>query len=119
MDTLLQDLRYAVRMLRARPSFTLTAVATLALGIGGSTAIFSLVNAVLLGTLPFRDPERLLMVWEDATEAGFPRNDVAPGNYAGLQAHNHVFEGMAAVTQVAFNLSSDGCLLYTSPSPRD
>ncbi len=108
MDTLLQDLRYAVRMLRARPSFTLTAAATLALGIGGSTAIFSVVNAVLLGPLPFRDPERLLMVWEDATEAGFPRNDLAPGNYAGIQAQNSVFEGMAAVKHVAFNLSSDG-----------
>jgi putative ABC transport system permease protein len=108
MDTLLQDLRYAVRMLGAKPGFTVTAVATLALGIGGSTAIFSLVNAVLLGVLPFRDSERLLMVWEDATEAGFPRNNVAPGNYAGLQAQNHVFEAMAAVTEIGFNLSSGG-----------
>jgi putative ABC transport system permease protein len=108
MDTLLQDLRYAVRMLGAKPGFTLTAVATLALGIGGSTAIFSLVNAVLLGALPFREAERLFVVWEDATEAGFPRNNVAPGNYAGLLAQNQVFEGMAAVTEVGFNLSSDG-----------
>jgi putative ABC transport system permease protein len=108
MDTLLQDLRYAVKMLRAKPGLTLTAVATLAIGIGGSTAIFSLVNAVLLGTLPFRDAERLFMVWEDATEAGFPRNNVAPGNYAGLLAQNQVFEGMAAVTEVGFNLTSGG-----------
>jgi len=108
MDTLLQDLRYAVKMLRARPGLTLTAVATLAIGIGGSTAIFSLVNAVLLGTLPFRDSERLFMVWEDATEAGFPRNDLAPGNYAGFLAQNQVFEGMAALTEVGFNLTSGG-----------
>ncbi len=108
MDTLLQDLRYAVKMLRARPGLTLTAVATLAIGIGGSTAIFSLVNAVLLGTLPFRDSERLFMVWEDATEAGFPRNDLAPGNYAGFLAQNQVFERMAALTEVGFNLTSGG-----------
>src|SRR6267143_4550362 len=108
MDTLLQDLRYAVRMLGAKAGFTATAVATLAIGIGGSTAIFSLVNAVLLGALPFRDSERLFMVWEDAAEAGFPRNNVAPGNYAGLSAQNQVFEGLAAVTDVAFNLTSGG-----------
>jgi len=108
MDTLLRDLSYAARMLRTRLGFTLTAVFTLALGIGGSTAIFSLVNAVLLGALPFRDAERLYVVWEDATWAGFPRNDVAPGNYAALEAQNQVFEGMAAVTQVGFNLTSGG-----------
>jgi predicted permease len=108
MDTLLKDLRYAARMLRARPGFTLTAVLTLALGIGGTTAIFSLVNAVLREPLPFRDADRLFMVWEDATRAGFPRNDVAPGNYAGMEAQNQVFEQMAAVTQIGFNLSSGG-----------
>ena len=108
MDTLLQDLRFAARTLRARPGFTLLAVATLALGIGGSTATFSLVDAVLLEALPYRDADRLFMVWEDATVAGFPRNDVAPGNYASLQAQNRVFEGMAAVAQVSFNLSGDG-----------
>jgi putative ABC transport system permease protein len=108
MDTLLKDLRYAARMLRARPGFTLTAVLTLALGIGGTTAIFSLVNAVLLAPLPFRDADRLFMVWEDATVAGFPRNDVAPGNYAALEAENQVFDGIAAVRHVGFNLSSGG-----------
>ena len=108
MDTLLQDLRFAARTLRARPGFTLMAVATLALGIGGSTAIFSLVDAVLLGALPYSDADRLFMVWEDATVAGFPRNDVAPGNYASLQAQNRVFEGMAAVAQESFNLTGDG-----------
>lgn len=108
MDTLLKDLRYAARMLRAKPLFTLTAVVTLALGIGGTTAIFSVVNAVLLGRLPFHDADRLLMVWEDATEAGFPRNDVAPPNFAALQAQNQTLEGLAAVKQVAFNLTGDG-----------
>ena len=108
MDTLLQDLRFAARKLRAKPGFTLLAAATLALGIGGSTATFSLVSAVLLKALPFHDPDRLFMVWEDATVAGFPRNDVAPGNYASLRSQNRVFEGMAAVSQASFNLSGDG-----------
>jgi putative ABC transport system permease protein len=108
MDTLLQDLRYAMRMLRAKPGFTAIAVATLALGIGGSTAIFSLVNAVLLKPLPFREPDRLVMVWEDAAYAGFPRNDLAPGNYGILEAQNQVFESVAAIRQVTFNLSTGG-----------
>ncbi len=108
MDALVKDLRYAWRMLRARPGFTLTAVATLALGIGGSTAIFSLVSAVLLGDLPFRDADRLVMVWEDASIAGFPRNDVAPGNFAAFQKQSRVFEGLAATSEVGFNLTGDG-----------
>jgi putative ABC transport system permease protein len=95
-------------MLRARPGFTATAVATLALGIGGSTAIFSLASAVLLGKLPFRDPERLLMVWDNASEIGFPRNDLTPASYAALRAQNQVFEELAAVAQDAFTLTGEG-----------
>ena len=108
MDTLLKDLRYAARMLRAKPGFTATAVATLALGIGGSTAIFSLASAVLLGTLPFRDAERLLMVWDDASAIGFPRTDLTPASYAALRAQNQAFGELAAVAQEAFTLTGDG-----------
>jgi predicted permease len=104
MDTLRKDLRYAARTLRARPGFTLTAVLTLALGIGGTTAIFSMVSAVLLGPLPYAEAERLVMVFEDATDAGFPRNDVAPGNYAAVRDENQVFEGLAASSTIGFNL---------------
>src|SRR5262249_45659000 len=68
--------------IRARPGFTLTAVVTLALGVGGGTAIFSLASAVLLGRLPYRDPETLLVVWDDARETGFPRDDLSPAAYA-------------------------------------
>jgi predicted permease len=108
MRTLLQDLRYGARMLLKRPGFTLIAVLTLALGIGANTAIFSLVNTVLIRQLPFDDPERLVMIWEDRTAAGSPRSDVAPANYADWRAQQSVFEDMAALKWQGFNLTGDG-----------
>ncbi len=108
METLLKDIRYGVRSLLKHPGFTCIAVLTLALGIGANTAIFSLVNAVLLRTLPFREPDRLVMVWEDASFAGFPRNTPAPANYADWKAQNQVFEDMATFDQRSFNLTGDG-----------
>src|SRR2546423_13294933 len=108
METLLKDIRYGVRGLVKRPAFTVVALATLALGIGANTAIFSVVNAVLLRPLPFKDPEQLVMVWEDATFAGFPRNTPAPANYVDWKAQNQVFEGMAALDERSFNLTGDG-----------
>src|SRR5678809_995211 len=107
METLIKDVRYALRGLWKRPGFTVVAVLTLALGIGANTAIFSLVNAVLLRGLPFADPDRLVMVWEDATFAGFPRNTPAPANYVDWKAQNQVFEDMAALTIDSFNLTGD------------
>ena len=80
METLAQDLPYALRTFRRRPGLTAALVVTLALGIGANTAIFSVVNAVLLQRLPFPSADRLVMVWEDATNAGFPRNTPAVGN---------------------------------------
>jgi predicted permease len=108
MESLIKDIRYGVRSLLKRPGFTAIAVITLALGIGANTAIFSLVNAVLLRTLPFREPDRLVMVWEDASFAGFPRNTPAPANYADWKAQNQVFDEMAAFDQRSFNLTGDG-----------
>ena len=108
METLLKDIRYGIRSLLKQPGFAAIAVITLALGIGANTAIFSVVNAVLLRALPFPDPDRLVMVWEDASFAGFPRNTPAPANYADLKAQNQVFEEMAAIDMRNFNLTGDG-----------
>lgn len=108
METLLQDIRYGVRGLIKRPGFTVIALVTLALGIGANTAIFSVVNAVLLRPLPFRDAEQLVMVWEDATFAGFPRNTPAPANFLDWKTQNQSFLDMAAGAEASFNLTGDG-----------
>jgi putative ABC transport system permease protein len=91
-----------------RPGFTIIALITLALGIGANTAIFSVVNAVLLRPLPFQDPEQLVIVWEDATFAGFPRNTPAPANYVDWKNQNQSFSDMAASHETSFNLTGDG-----------
>ena len=96
METLLNDIRYGIRGLLKRPGFTAIALITLALGIGANTAIFSVVNAVLLRPLQFKDPEQLVIVWEDATFAGFPRNTPAPANYFDWKNQNQSFADMAA-----------------------
>jgi putative ABC transport system permease protein len=108
METLWQDLRFGFRQLLSKPGFALIAVLSLALGIGANTAIFSLVDAVLLRPLPFRAPERLVMVWEDAAKIGFPRNTPAPANYADWKAQNQVFEDMAALRWGSYNLTDEG-----------
>jgi predicted permease len=108
MEVLLQDLRYSFRTLLKNRGFAAVAILTLALGIGANTAIFSVINAVLLQPLPYEDPERLVIVWEDASFAGFPRNTPAPGNYADWKAQNQVFEDMAAITNGEFSLTGDG-----------
>src|SRR5438477_2682544 len=108
METLFKDIRYGVRGLLKRPGFTAVAIITLTLGIGANTAIFSLVNAVLLRQLPYKDADRLVMVWEDASFAGFPKNTPAPANFADWRSQNQSFEGMAAFTMRSFNLTGEG-----------
>jgi putative ABC transport system permease protein len=108
METLIKDIRYGIRGLWKRPGFTAVAVLTLALGIGANTAIFSVVNAVLLKPLQFRDPDRLVMIWEDATFAGFPRNTPAPANYVDWKTQTQSFEDIAASAESTFNLTGDG-----------
>ncbi|MDX2044537.1 MAG: ABC transporter permease [Acidobacteriota bacterium] len=108
MQTLLQDLRYGARMLLKNPGFTLIAVLSLALGIGANTALFSVINAVLLRPLPFYEPDRLAMIWEDASFIGFPQDTPAPGNFADWKAQTQTFADMAARGNRSFNLTGDG-----------
>jgi len=108
METFWQDLRFGFRQLLSKPGFAAIATLSLALGIGANTAIFSLVDAVLLRPLPFHDPDRLVMVWEEAAKIGFPRNTPAPANYVDWKAQNRVFEDMAAINWRSFNLTDEG-----------
>ncbi|HMG76375.1 MAG TPA: ABC transporter permease [Pyrinomonadaceae bacterium] len=106
MQSLLQDIRYGIRSLVKQPGFTAIAVITLALGIGANTAVFSVVNAVLLRALPYRDADRLVMVWEKNQRN--EQNTVSPANLFDWQEQNKVFEGLAAFTDTRSNLTSDG-----------
>jgi putative ABC transport system permease protein len=108
IEELWQDLRYGARMLAKSPGFTLTAVITLSLGIGANTAIFSLVNAVLLRSLPFPQPERIMTIWEETSADGIARQHFAPGNYSDLKAQQTVFAQIAALTSSEMNLTGDG-----------
>jgi putative ABC transport system permease protein len=108
MENFIKDIRYGIRGLLKRPGFTVIALITLALGIGANTAIFSVVNAVLLRPLPFQKPEELVIVWEDATFAGFPHNTPAPANYVDWKTQNQSFADMAASHEDSFNLTGDG-----------
>ena len=110
MESLLQDLRFGARMLMKQPGFTLIAVLTLALGIGANTAIFSVVNAVLLQPLPYPQSGRLVMVWERVQQSHYQndRNAPAPGNFADWGNGNTSFKDMAAISSRNFNLTGDG-----------
>lgn len=108
METVIRDARFALRTMARRPGFTAVAVLIIALGMGANTAIFSLVRAVLLRPLPFANPDRLVMIWEDATFIGFPKNTPAPANYVDWKTRNEVFEDMAALRTQDFNLTGDG-----------
>ncbi len=105
MQMLLQDLRYAARVLRRAPGFTVLAVLALALGVGANTAIFTVVNAVLLRPFPFKDSERLVVVWDQLRKLGLTQFPVTFANYFDYRDQNRVFEDVAAFQYTAFNLS--------------
>src|ERR1700736_6455385 len=109
MSSAWQNLRYGFRSLTNAPAFSIAAILALALGIGANTTIFSVVHAVLLVPLPFREPDRLVNLWTKAPKYGYPKINVAAADYLDWRQQNTAFEDMALIRGVAeYNLSGDG-----------
>ena len=106
MLNLLQDLRYAVRLLASKPGFTAVVVITLALGIGVNSAIFSVVNALLLRPLPFTDSDRLVLFWNRSPGLNIPKDWLSIAQYIDIQTRGDLFEDVAIAVSSGFNLSS-------------
>jgi putative ABC transport system permease protein len=109
MESLRQDIRYALRILRRSPGFAIVAVLALALGIGATTAIFSVVNAVILKPLPYRDPSQVVQLWMRFTGIGIPndQNWVSAPEFQDLQQNNS-FSQIAAIDQASVNINIGG-----------
>src|SRR5262245_55478455 len=95
MQSLWKDLRYGARMLLKNPGFTLVAIFTLTLGIGANTAIFSIVNSLLLRPLPYSNAERLAIIWTHSPGANVAQDWPSPGQFYALKSENSVFEQLA------------------------
>ena len=116
MHLWIQDFRYALRMLRKNFGLTLVIVASLAIGIGANSAIFSVVDALLLRPLPYPQPDRLAAVWLHSPGIGIFRDWPSPGEYIDIQNQNHSFDQMALAQSRTFTLTGrdqperiDGC----------
>jgi putative ABC transport system permease protein len=110
IESLIQDLRYGQRMLLKNPGFTTVAVLTLAVGIGASTSVFSLVNAVLIRLLPYPHPDRLVYLWSPNPRFALPIEYLTPmtADFFDLQSENHSFASLALFGATKFNVAADG-----------
>src|SRR5829696_2611544 len=105
MTTLLKDVRYGARTLARQPGFALVAVLTLALGIGANTAIFSVIDAALLRSLPYREPGRLVHLWETKRSRDFEQREASYPDFLDWRAQGgEVFEGVAGYSRRQFTL---------------
>src|SRR3954469_3988310 len=107
MSSLLNDLRCGLRMMVRNPVFTLIAIVTLALGIGANTAIFSVVDAVLLRPLPYPNADRLVFLWSTMNSQGVPQSGSALPDYQGWRDQNKVFDGLGGFYYGDFNLATE------------
>ncbi len=108
MDTLLQDIRFGWRLLRRTPGFTIAAVLALALGVGATTAIFSVLDRVVLRPLPYPDPDHLAMVWETNEPKSLPHERISPVNFGDYRNLSQVFDDAAAWWYPQLNLTETG-----------
>ena len=108
MQTIFQDLRYGARMLAKKPGFTFVAVITLALGIGANSAIFSVVNGLLLRPLPYRDSDRLAIIWTHSPGANVAQDWPSPGQFSAIASRNTVFEELALAQGGSVSLTGQG-----------
>src|ERR1700693_5792621 len=108
MTDFLQDIRYALRTFKRTAGLTVVIVASLALGIGANTAIFSVVNALLLKPLPYPDPDRLAILWLRSPGLGIPQDWPSPGEYIDVKTGNHVFSETAIAIGESYNLTERG-----------
>jgi predicted permease len=104
MSTLWQDIRYGFHMLRKTPGFTAVAVLTLALGVGATTAIFSIINSVLLNPLPYRDADRLAIIWSHSPGANVEKDWPSPGQFEAIKANSTTFEEIAMIHGKSLNV---------------
>src|SRR5919112_5856331 len=108
METLFQDIRFALRTLWTNRGFALVAVAALALGVGANSAIFSVVNAVVLRPLPYRDPERLVALWVGLNQKGFEELEVSAPEFTDFRTRSSSLEKVAAYSAGGFNMTGAG-----------
>jgi putative ABC transport system permease protein len=108
IERFVQDLHYGLRQVRRNPGLSAIAICTLALGIGANSAMFSVVDAVLIRPLPYANSERLVMVWEDASNFAYARGTPAPGTWQEWRRENSVFTDIAATREAPTTLSGDG-----------
>jgi putative ABC transport system permease protein len=121
LDSLLQDTQYGLRTLRRSPGFTITAVSTLAVGIGACTAIFSLVDAVLIRSLPYGDPQRLVYLYTPNPHISVPVDVMTPSyaDFFDIKRQSHSFANVSAFEQATFNLAIDGSVERVSAARVD
>src|SRR5215471_1086359 len=108
MESLWSDLSYGARNLLKHPGFTAVAVLSLAIGIGANCAIFSVTNALLLRPLPYKDSERLVILWSRSPGLNVPQDWFSPGQYIDVKTENQVFEETAVTIGGSFNLTGQG-----------
>ncbi|MCG8468911.1 MAG: ABC transporter permease [Gemmatimonadetes bacterium] len=107
MESFVQDMKYSLRQLVVRPTFTIVAVTVLALGIGAATAIFSVVDTLVIRALPYDDAQRIVTIWDHDLENGIERDDVAPGNFFAWKEQAESFEAMGALDPYSLDLTGD------------